>query len=132
MKTGLSSAVYFYFLRFMENFLNEKNFFTSFFVSSFSRVLGAIASNPFTIIKTRFEIPGENRWRGSILDSLSRLYKIEGVNGLFKGCGASCLKEGSFAGIYYALYIEGKNIGLNSFSAGMIAGITSTILTHPF
>ena len=57
MKTGLSSAVYFYFLRLMEHFFHEKNFVTSFFVSSFSRVLGAIVSNPFAIIKTRFELP---------------------------------------------------------------------------
>ena len=58
MKTGLSTAVYFYFLRLMEHFLNEKNFLTSFMVSSFSRVLGTIASNPFNIIKTRFELAG--------------------------------------------------------------------------
>ena len=76
MKTGSSSAVYFYSLRSLEHLFNEKNFVTTFFVSSFSRVLGAIASNPLTIIKTRFELAGENRWKGPILDNLIRLYKI--------------------------------------------------------
>ena len=42
------------------------------------------------------------------------------------------MKEGIFGGIYYALYIEGKSMGMNSFSAGMIAGIASTLFTHPF
>ena len=35
-------------------------------------------------------------------------------------------------GFYYGLYVEGKNMGLNGFSSGMIAGFVSTVLTHPF
>ena len=54
------------------------------------------------------------------------------MRGFFKGCFASCIKEGSFAGLYYALYTEGKKIGISSSVSGMTAGLISTIITHPF
>lgn len=44
----------------------------------------------------------------------------------------SCYKEGMFAGLFYALYSEGKALGINSFVAGMMAGMISTSITHPF
>lgn len=60
------------------------------------------------------------------------MYAIEGIQGFFKGSFASCIKEGSFAGFYYALYIEGKTLGLSTLVSGMLAGSISTVITHPF
>lgn len=60
------------------------------------------------------------------------MYQKEGNRGFFKGCLASCIKEGSFAGIYYALYVEGKSKGYSAWTAGMVAGLISTLSTHPF
>ena len=54
------------------------------------------------------------------------------MRGFFKGCLASCIKEGSFAGLYYALYTEGKKLGFTSTVSGMTAGLISTVMTHPF
>jgi len=44
----------------------------------------------------------------------------------------TCYKEGAFAGLYYALYSEGKTFGINSFTAGILSGMISTCVTHPF
>lgn len=67
-----------------------------------------------------------------MVDSFRKVYKVEGIHGFFKGLMASCIKEGTFAGIYYALYTEGKKLGLSSMASGMTSGMISTVLTHPF
>ena len=54
------------------------------------------------------------------------------MKGFWKGGLVNIYKEGLFAGGYYTLYQEGKTLGLNSFVAGIIAGMISTSLTHPF
>ena len=58
-----------------------------------------------------------------MVESFRKIYKVEGVHGFFKGLLASCIKEGTFAGIYYALYTEGKKLGLSSMISGMGSGI---------
>lgn len=57
---------------------------------------------------------------------------MEGFQGFFKGCLASCYKEGVFSGLYYAMYTEGKHFGINSFLAGITSGVIATAITHPF
>lgn len=52
--------------------------------------------------------------------------------GFFSGGLASCLKEGFFAGFYYMIYQEMKDHGINKVSAGMMSGVLSTAVTHPF
>jgi len=64
--------------------------------------------------------------------SLARIYKHEGLSGFFNGGLVSCYKEGMFAGLFYTLYSEGKSLGLNSFVAGILSGMISTSITHPF
>jgi hypothetical protein len=49
-----------------------------------------------------------------------------------KGGLTSCIKEGMFAGIYYMLYSAFKDYGLNKVSAGLLSGMLSTALSHPF
>jgi hypothetical protein len=66
------------------------------------------------------------------MQSLARIYRHEGVSGFFNGGLVSCYKEGIFAGFFYALYSQGKTMGLNSFVAGILAGMISTSFTHPF
>jgi hypothetical protein len=67
-----------------------------------------------------------------VLQSLIKIYQEEGFRGYFKGGLATCYKEGLFAGLFYTLYSEGKTLGLNSFVAGILSGMISTSITHPF
>ena len=132
MKTGLGSAFYFWSLRSMENVVEKDNFFASFMLSFFSRIFSTILSNPFSVIETRFEMLGEHQWKGTMAESFYKIYRNEGINGFFKGCFATCIKEGGFAGLYYGFYLEGKKLGLTSFWSGMTAGFISTLASHPF
>ena len=66
------------------------------------------------------------------MSSLKKIYEGEGLKGFWKGGLATTYKEGLFAGGYYTLYLKGKEQGVNPFVAGMVAGMISTSLTHPF
>lgn len=66
------------------------------------------------------------------MSSLRKIYAEEGVKGFWKGGLATTYKEGLFAGGYYTLYLKGKDLGLNAFVSGMLAGMISTSFTHPF
>ena len=105
---------------------------SNFVASAIARVAGSIVINPLSIIETRYEIHGTEKWEGNILGNLKRIYQIEGLEGFFKGCAASCWKEASFAGLYYSLYRIGKDFGISSFFSGIGSGMISTFITHPF
>lgn len=47
---------------------------------------------------------GKERWSGSLLNGLKKLYVTEGIKGMFRGCLANCYKEGMFAGLFYGMY----------------------------
>jgi solute carrier family 25 protein 38 len=85
-----------------------------------------------TILETRYELAGSERWSGSVLNGLKRLYASEGAKGYFKGCLTSCYKEGIFAGLFYSMYEEGKKLGISSSVSGIFSGVISTLITHPF
>ena len=136
LRTGFSSSIYFSFLRFCESLSGKYEStatgkVTTFLSSLFSRIFSSFASNPLSVIQTRYQYGGKQRWSGGVLKNLYRIYKLEGISGLWKGGLTSCYKEGLFAGIYYVLYQQGKMLGIQSFLAGIISGIISTTLTHP-
>lgn len=60
------------------------------------------------------------------------IYCKEGIQGYFSGALTSCLKEGFFSGLYYMIYEELKEQGINKFTSGIISGVISTAVTHPF
>jgi hypothetical protein len=104
----------------------------SFCSSLTARVASALASNPLSILETRYEYAGHERWSGSLIKNTMKIYQYEGLAGFFKGGLTTCYKEGAFAGLYYTLYQEGKAMGINNFVAGMMSGMLCTSLTHPF
>lgn len=104
----------------------------SFCSSLTARIASALSSNPLSILETRYEYAGHERWSGSLLKNMIKIYKHEGFAGFWKGGLTTCYKEGTFAGLYYTLYQEGKSLGINNFVAGMLSGMLCTSLTHPF
>lgn len=74
-KTGMSSAVYFYLLRYFEKVLPE-NSMSNFSASALARIASAVVANPLSIVESRYELSGAEKWSGSILNSLRRIYTI--------------------------------------------------------
>lgn len=68
----------------------------------------------------------------SITGAVIDIYRKEGIQGYFSGALTSCLKEGFFGGLYYMFYEELKDKGFHKFPAGVISGVVSTAITHPF
>lgn len=54
------------------------------------------------------------------------------MRGFFSGLLTSCIKEGFFAGLYYMLYSELKELQINKIAAGISSGMFATVITHPF
>lgn len=63
---------------------------------------------------------------------MRNIYIKEGLTGFFSGTLASCLKEGFFAGLYYMFYEELKGFGCDKLTSGLLGGMISTAITHPF
>ena len=103
-KTGLSSAIYFYCLRALENAMKKSQIISEqegqgvqnaqgrFLSSCTARVASSILTNPLGVVESRYEITGKEKWEGSVFSSLRKIYKIEGVKGLFQGGLATCYK----------------------------------------
>lgn len=102
-----------------------------FISSTGARIMSVFLSNPLSVLETRYEFGGHERWHGGVVHNLLKIYQGQGIKGFWKGGLATCYKEGIFAGAYYTLYQEGKAFGINAFIAGMVAGMISTTLTHP-
>jgi predicted ATP-grasp superfamily ATP-dependent carboligase len=67
----------------------------------------------------------------SVHGAVADIYKKEGYKGFFSGALASCLKEGFFAGVYYMIYDELKDLGMAKFPSGIVSGMMATTLSHP-
>jgi len=129
-------------LRIAENYI-EKNhvagFQNHFMSSSLARVFSSFISNPILVVSARMEVPGYNAYK-NMFSAFKKIYKYEGPYTFFKGGLATILKEGPFAGLYYMIYKNIKellqthdfHIALKSLFSGLTAGVIATATTHPF
>jgi solute carrier family 25, member 38 len=153
IKLMFSSAIYFTLLKELEYFFSHYNIFSSgsnqthFFSSSLARILSGFFTNPFAVVRTRFEVIGFNQYRNT-LDGMKKIYMQEGFKGYFQGALITALRDGPFAGVYFVVYKNAKraletinekaiqekkmNLSLISFTSGIISGIVATIITNPF
>jgi len=46
----------------------------SFSSSMIARIVSSIASNPLSVIETRYEYGGHERWRGGLLQNLVKIH----------------------------------------------------------
>lgn len=89
----MSSAVYFYLLRWIEKrVVDGAGAGGNFAASALARIASAVVANPLGVIEARYELSGVEKWSGSIVRNLYRIYEGEGLQGFFKGCAASCWK----------------------------------------
>lgn len=143
LKMVSSSMIYFASLSVIDENLSslfpQNNDSINFLSSSLSRILSGFLTNPLAVVRTRFEVVGFSEYK-SISDALFKIYRNEGVRGLFSGVVVTAARDAPFAGIYFVLYVKVKRLMeeatqrkfLNTFVAGMFAGIVATVLTNPF
>ncbi|CAO3639551.1 unnamed protein product [Cunninghamella blakesleeana] len=99
---------------------------------------------PVTVLKVRYE---SNLYNYKTLsEAFTSIIKHDGIRGLFAGYGATFIRDAPFAGIYLFFYENCKkkanvwttanNYNVASYainlSSGVIAGLTASVITHPF
>lgn len=84
------------------------------FSGAASGVLGAAAGSPFFLVKTRLQsfsdkapVGTQHRYRNAY-DGLTQIYKGEGVKGLYRGCGAACVRTGFGSSVQLPTYFFAK------------------------
>jgi len=110
-----------------------------------SKTLTTFVTNPIVVVKTRFEIVGNNQYK-SIRDALSSIYYKEGLKGFFTGIPATLFRDVPYAGIQYSSYkwtmdlysryiLNGKSAYDSSVLVSMCGGVSAmfaVLLTYPF
>lgn len=106
-------------------------------VSASSRTIVGGVMMPLTVLKVRFESSSYPRYT-SMLQAAGQVIRSEGVRGLFRGWGATAIRDAPYAGLYLAFYdplkrLLGAESGLErKIASGLAAGGAATILTQPF
>ncbi|KAF2075017.1 hypothetical protein CYY_003669 [Polysphondylium violaceum] len=95
-----------------------------------------VATNPMEIVKIRMQISGEGGKRAS----LGEVVKELGIRGLYKGTGATLLRDVPFSMVYFSMYgrikahltDENGHIGIgNILLSGIIAGSCAASISTP-
>lgn len=170
LRTSIGSALYLSTLHLarsnLSNFKNFKNSETPIYnassklpkLSAYENILTGMISRafvgfltmPITIIKVRFESNLYNY--NSIKEATLDIFKNNGINGFFRGFGATCLRDAPYAGLYISSYEQLKSIlpkllrfqmdnnnELNHISSSIVnstsavlASTFATVVTAPF
>ncbi|XP_053546220.1 solute carrier family 25 member 34 [Bombina bombina] len=113
-------------------------------------VLGATAccmacvfTNPLEVVKTRLQLQGELRTRGSytrhyrgVVQAMVAVGQADGLRGLQKGLTAGLLYQGLMNGVRFYLYSHAEDMGLTqqpggNIAAGAIAGALGAFVGSP-
>lgn len=84
------------------------------FSGAASGILGAAAGSPFFLVKTRLQsyspsLPvGTQHTYRNTADGLTKIYKTEGVRGLYRGIGAACVRTGFGSSVQLPTYFFAK------------------------
>lgn len=93
---------------------NNNQMLTSFIAGLGSGALSSIICAPLDLIRTRFQVMGsipstKNILNLSIYCTLRNIIKMEGMNGCFRGLGATLVVIPTFWGIYFPVYERTKS-----------------------
>jgi hypothetical protein len=116
-----------------------------FFNACASKTLSTIVTNPVVVVKTRFEIVGNNQY-ASVKDVVSSIYKKEGLKGFYTGILPTLYRDVPYAGIQYSAYKFGMDLyskyvlnGRNPYESSMLVSIFgaasatyAVLMTYPF
>lgn len=108
-----------------------------------SRIMTTLIVNPVTVVKTRFEVVGNNQYK-SIFDALKAITQKEGFKGFYKGITTTIMRDVPYSGLQYSSYRFGmdmcRNYGVENpykspLIVSMIGGISAVfavMMTYPF
>jgi len=106
-----------------------------------ARAIAGFLLLPATVIKTRYE-SGKYSYT-NIYSAFSQIIKKEGRVGLFSGLYPTLLRDVPFSSLYLLFYSELKSLlsnellvgqvqgPLQSWTAGILAGVLASLVTHP-
>lgn len=84
------------------------------FAGATSGILGAAAGSPFFLVKTRLQsfspfapVGTQHKYKGAV-DGMSKIYKAEGVSGLYRGVGAAMVRTGFGSSVQLPTYFFAK------------------------
>ncbi|KAK4226066.1 mitochondrial carrier domain-containing protein [Podospora fimiseda] len=125
----------------------QQNLGVNMFCGASSGIIGAAAGSPFFLVKTRLQsyspfLPvGTQHQYKNALDGLSKIYKSEGIKGLYRGVGAAMIRTGFGSSVQLPTYFfakrtltehagmtEGTPLHLASSTA---SGFVVCIVMHP-
>lgn len=133
--------------------LPELTSYENLLTGALARAMVGYITMPITVLKVRYESTIYNYT--SLWQATNDIWHNEGINGFFKGFGATCLRDAPYAGLYVLLYEQIKSLlptmlpsnlitltsdgnysmmastSINSTSAIVAASIATTI-TAPF
>jgi solute carrier family 25 protein 38 len=91
---------------------------------------------PMTVVKTRFESLAYRRQYETVLGALSAIWSAEGVRGLWRGWGATIMRDAPYSSLQYAILGRLKRIfgdDRRGWSiSSLLAGASATLITNPF
>ncbi|XP_069803601.1 solute carrier family 25 member 34 [Dendropsophus ebraccatus] len=105
--------------------------------------LACVFTNPLEVVKTRLQLQGELRARGSytrhyrgVVQAMLAVGQADGVRGLQKGLTAGLLYQGMMNGVRFYLYSHAEDMGLTeqpggNVAAGAIAGALGAFIGSP-
>ena len=110
-----------------------------------SKTLTTFVTNPVIVVKTRFEIVGNNEY-SSVANAVASIYKKEGLKGFYTGILATLVRDVPYAGIQYSAYKFGMDTyskysskGINPYDSSMLVSMFgaasatyAVLLTYPF
>jgi len=141
LRIALGSAVYFQALNDLGKQFKKVGMvgsYSDFLSSGLARMTSAFFCNPLTVIRTRLEVVGFSEY-SNMGDAFKKIYKQEGIQGFTKGAAACMLRDGPFAGIYFAIYNKSKknlqplklDTSTTAMASGLVAGFIATAVTQP-
>ncbi|PJF17617.1 Solute carrier family 25 member 38 [Paramicrosporidium saccamoebae] len=100
-------------------------------VGASARTFAGALLMPATVLKVRFESSTYN-YR-TLSEALRNILAQDGVRGLFRGLGATALRDAPHAGLYLAFYrmVRWEGVG-GTMVGGAVAGALATACTQPF
>lgn len=123
IKSTFNSATYFSTLHYLRLFFEKTTSLSdhsiNFWASAMARGFESTLANPLIVVKTRLEVLGFSEYDG-IQDAFSKIYKNEGVSGLFTGLKISLIRDVPFSGLFYPIYEISKK-----FYSGLLLGSQS-------
>ena len=106
MRSGLSTLLF--------KDANKQNLGINMFCGAASGIIGAAAGSPFFLVKTRLQsfspslpVGTQHQYKNAI-DGMSRIFKAEGLGGLYRGVGAAMIRTGFGSSVQLPTYFFAK------------------------